>query len=75
MLECVEGVFRNGRVELLEKPETSGESRVLVTFLGKSPNGSGGPQMSNAELIESRSKLAAWEEDWNAPGMEAYDRS
>jgi hypothetical protein len=20
-----------------------------------------------------RGKLAAWEEDWNAPGMEAYD--
>jgi SOS response regulatory protein OraA/RecX len=23
---------------------------------------------------ELRGKLSAWEEDWNAPGMEAYDR-
>jgi hypothetical protein len=26
------------------------------------------------ESAEMRGKLAAWEEDWNAPGMEAYDR-
>jgi hypothetical protein len=26
------------------------------------------------ESAEVRGKLAAWEEDWNAPGMEAYDR-
>ncbi len=27
------------------------------------------------EAAEWRGKLAAWEEDWNAPGMEAYDRA
>jgi hypothetical protein len=26
------------------------------------------------ESAEVRGKLAAWEEDWHAPGMEAYDR-
>ena len=26
------------------------------------------------EAAELRGKLAAWEADWNAPGMEAYDR-
>jgi hypothetical protein len=26
------------------------------------------------EAAELRGKLAAWDEDWNAPGMEAYDR-
>jgi hypothetical protein len=25
------------------------------------------------EACEMRGKLAAWEEDWNAPGMEVYD--
>ncbi len=24
-------------------------------------------------IVELRGMLAAWEEDWNAPGMEAYD--
>jgi hypothetical protein len=26
------------------------------------------------EAAGLRGKFAAWEEDWNAPGMEAYDR-
>jgi len=34
MLTAVEGVFRNGRVELGEVPENIQESRVIVTFLG-----------------------------------------
>jgi hypothetical protein len=27
------------------------------------------------ESAEVRGKLAVWEEDWNAPGMEVYDRA
>lgn len=27
------------------------------------------------EAAELRGKFAAWEEDWNAPGMEAYARA
>jgi hypothetical protein len=29
---------------------------------------------SGEEAKETRTRLAALEEDWNAPGMEAYDR-
>jgi hypothetical protein len=32
------------------------------------------PPLTLRESAEVRGKLAAWEEDWNAPGMEAYDR-
>ena len=32
------------------------------------------PPLTLRESAELRGKLAAWEEDWNAPGMEAYDR-
>ena len=31
------------------------------------------PPLTLRESAELRGKLAAWEEDWNAPGMEAYD--
>jgi hypothetical protein len=33
VLTSVEGIYRNGEVELLERPEGLGESRVIVTFL------------------------------------------
>lgn len=31
------------------------------------------PTLTPDEAADLRGKLAAWEEDWNAPGMEAYD--
>jgi hypothetical protein len=34
MMQAVRGVYRGGVVELLEKPEISGEVEVVVTFLG-----------------------------------------
>ena len=37
------------------------------------PSTTSGP-LTMREAAELRGKLAAWEEDWNAPGMEAYDR-
>lgn len=71
MIQTVEGIFRNGKVELLEMPEHIEEARVLVSFLPAGPEG--GPPFTTEEIADLRGKLAAWEDDWNAPGMEAYD--
>jgi len=73
MFQTLEGVFRNGKVELLHAPENIAEARVIVTFLPGLIESEGTPFISPAELAELRGQLAAWEEDWNAPGMEAYD--
>ena len=34
MLESVEGIYRDGKVELLESVSSEAEGRVIVTFLG-----------------------------------------
>jgi hypothetical protein len=34
MLQAVEGIYRNGKIELTEAPQGVVESRVIVTFLG-----------------------------------------
>jgi hypothetical protein len=73
MIQTVEGIFRNGKVELLENPSNVHEARVIVTFLPASMGPEGGPSFTPEEVEDLRGKLAAWEEDWNAPGMEAYD--
>lgn len=39
MLSAVEGIYRNGEVELLERPEGLHEARVIVTFLPAAPAG------------------------------------
>lgn len=72
MLMSVEGTFRNGKVELNETPPELVEGRVIVTFL--SSNEGKPPEFTQQELAELRGKLASWEEDWSAPGMEAYIR-
>jgi hypothetical protein len=46
---------------------------VIVTFLPDHFGTEGTSTFSAEEIAELRGKLAAWEEDWNAPGMEAYD--
>ena len=33
MLKAIEGIYKNGKVELVEMPEGISESRVIVTFL------------------------------------------
>ncbi len=33
MVQSIEGIYRNGQVELLEPAPTASETRVIVTFL------------------------------------------
>ena len=73
MLKSVEGVFRNGRVELLE-PAPMDEARVVVTFLPLSGtirlSDRGVDEQQAAEL---RAKLTAFAEDWDRPDMDVYE--
>jgi hypothetical protein len=73
MIQTVEGVFRNGKVELLETPQGIQDARVIVTFLPATLGPVQDPDLTPEEEADLRGKLEAWEEDWNAPGMEAYD--
>ena len=34
MLQSVEGIYKKGRIELLETPDNIEESPVIITFLG-----------------------------------------
>lgn len=73
MITSVEGTFRDGRVELDEIPPNVKEARVIITFLPEPTSGRRGPNLSAREAADLRARLTAWEDDWNAPGMEAYD--
>ena len=74
MLEAVEGIFRDGRVELREAPPNRQEARVIVTFL---PPDSGdtapAPPLSPADAQDLRLRLRSFTEDWDRPDMDVYD--
>lgn len=51
MLTTVEGVYKDGKIELTEAPMDTKESRVLVTFLrnGKDQNGAKPPETESVK--------------------------
>lgn len=76
MLKAVRGHYKNGKVELYEKPQLE-EGEIIVTFLN-----SGEPGLmdlrergiSQSDAMELRNRLKTFEADWNAEGMELYDK-
>ena len=74
MLRSVEGVYRDGKVELIEAPPRDAAGPVIVTFLrpvavvdladrGVSPE----------QAADLRHRLTTFAEDWQRPEMDAYD--
>lgn len=79
MLTAVEGVYRNGRVELTEKPQgVADEAQVIVTFVTPHPLVPSDTDlrshgMSREQAAELRARLMPFAEDWERPEMDVYD--
>ena len=72
MLKSVEGVYRDGRVELLETPDDIDGARVIMTFLpGSVDLCTRG--IDEAQAADLRGRLKAFAEDWDRPEMDRYD--
>jgi hypothetical protein len=74
MFKTVPGTFKGGIVELSETASGLPEGPVLVTFLDASAPKTAASPLTPEQVAEMRGKLAAWEKDWNDPGMAAYDQ-
>jgi hypothetical protein len=73
MLKTVEGVCRDGKIELLE-PAPQNEARVLVIFLPAcGPIDLASRGISPAQAADLRFRLGTIMEDWNDPAMDVYD--
>jgi hypothetical protein len=78
MLTTIEGVYRDGKIELSEIPQNIQEEMfVIVTFISSMKIGKtidlqsrGIDQTHAADL---RARLATFAEDWESPEMEIYD--
>lgn len=74
MLKSVEGIYRDGKVELLESPEGIDEAKVIVTFLpARNAVNLRERGIDEEQAADLRARLATFEEDWKRPDMEAYD--
>ncbi|MBX3288017.1 MAG: hypothetical protein KF855_01610 [Acidobacteria bacterium] len=68
----VEGIYKNGRIELLESVSVDRQSKVLVTFLENSDVSLSAHGIDEEEAAELRNNLAAFE-DWDDPAMDVYN--
>lgn len=75
MLASVEGVYRDGRIELTEIPTSvSEDTPVIVTFLTSGFVDLREQGINESLAAELRSSFATFAEDWDAPEMDIYDR-
>ena len=74
MLKSVEGVYREGKVELLEAVPEGASGRVIVTFLSDaSPVDLAERGIDQQQAADLRGRLATFAEDWDRPEMDVYD--
>jgi hypothetical protein len=74
MLKSVEGVYRDGKIELTELPgEVRDETRVIVTFLETNDVDLRERGIDEAQATELRAQLGSFAEEWNSPDMDLYD--
>jgi hypothetical protein len=71
--KTVEGIYRDGKVELLETPADVDEARVIVTFLPDGAVNLSERSIDEAQAASLRARLSAFAEDWELPEMGAYD--
>jgi len=73
-VKSVEGIYRNGKVELVEPLAEAEGSRVIVTWVHPGePIGLRERGIDESHAADLRRRLAPLAEDWDRPEMAAYD--
>ena len=74
MLTAVQGVYRGGKIELMQVPSYMREGTpVIVTFLEPNHMDLRARGIEEAHAADLRARLATFAEDWDSPEMEVYD--
>lgn len=73
MSRSIEGIYRNGNVELVEPARgVAEETRLLVTFLESGDIDLRSRNINERQAAELRARLDTFD-DWSDPEMAAYD--
>lgn len=74
MSTTIEGIHRDGKVELSETPSDMCEGTpVIVTFLPSNTIDLQERGIDEAQAADIRARLAAFAENWDNPEMNVYD--
>jgi hypothetical protein len=73
MLKSIEGIYRDGKIELLEPAPCNASGRVIVTFLSSHAIDLAERGIDKQQAASLRQRLAAFATDWDDPQMDVYD--
>jgi hypothetical protein len=74
MVKSVEGIYRSGKVEVVEPFEVAEGSRVIVTWVHPAePVDLRERGIEESQAADLRHRLNSFAEDWDRPEMAAYD--
>ncbi len=74
MLTTVEGIYRDGRIELKSQPHNiAEEAKVIVTFVDADAVNLADHTIDRSQAEILRNNLANFADDWNSPEMNIYD--
>lgn len=73
MLNSIEGVYRDGKIELFETPPNVAQGKVIVTFLDAETIDLQGRGIDKNQAADLRQRLRTFAEDWDRPEMDVYD--
>jgi hypothetical protein len=68
-----EGIYKHGKVELLETPDNVEEARVMVTFVSEGSVDLAERGIDESQAANLLARLATFAGDWERPEMGAYD--
>ena len=74
MLTTIQGVYRDGKIELVEMPtNVREETPVIVTFLTSNHIDLRTRGIDENQAADLRARLATFTDEWNSPEMDIYD--
>lgn len=70
----LEGIYENGKIELLESPPNGIDKvKVLITFVESREINFQERGINTEQAADLRGRLRTLADDWNAPEMDIYD--
>ncbi|MCA9962894.1 MAG: hypothetical protein KC423_01575 [Anaerolineales bacterium] len=74
MLTAIQGIYRNGTIQLAEIPQNvSDDTVVIVTFLTSRNINLAERGIDAEQAADLRARLAAFAQEWDSPEMDIYD--
>jgi hypothetical protein len=73
MLKSFEGIYRHGKVELIESPPADVEGKVIVTFLAPGAVDLTERGIDEQQAADLQHRLRPFADDWDRPEMDVYD--